>query len=93
MVRKYPERMRALFMHYVSEAQPAPPLPADRKLAGVPIVYFRTYVGAAIKALELGMLDLEGLASVVVSAVRDLETCPRATDEQVRGPGGRGARG
>lgn len=49
MVRKYPGEMKALFMHFVSDVQPLPAQPADRSVLGVPIVYFRTYVGAAVK--------------------------------------------
>jgi len=31
---------------------------------GVPIVYFRTYVGAAVKAVELGLMTTEALQNV-----------------------------
>ncbi len=72
MVRKYPTRVRALFMHFVSEARPAPPCPPDRRLLDVPLLYFKTYVGAAVKAAGLGLLDAQGVQAVVDRALQEL---------------------
>lgn len=83
MIRKYPTRIKGLFMHFVSEARPAPPCPPDRRLLDVPILYFKTYVGAAVKAAGLGLLDAQGVQAVVDRTLQELETAePRATPEQ-----------
>lgn len=83
MIRKYPTRIRGLFMHYVSEARPAPPCPPDRTLLDVPVLYFKTYVGAAVKAARLGLLDAGGVQAVVDRTLQELETVgPKATPEQ-----------
>lgn len=70
MSLEYPERMRAVFLHVVSgdDRQDNVPLPADRKVNGVHIVHFRTYVGAAAKAVELGLMDKAGLDNVITAA-------------------------
>lgn len=76
MSHRYPERMRAVFLHVVSDAarQGKVIVPPDRLVNGVPTVYFRTYVGAAIKAVQLGLMDKPGLDNVVTAAkdVRDV---------------------
>ncbi|CAM9406586.1 unnamed protein product [Laminaria digitata] len=70
MCDRHPERMRAVFLHVVSDAarQGAVSVPADRVVNGVPVVYFRTYVGAAVKAVRLGLMDRAGLDKVIVAA-------------------------
>lgn len=70
MSMAYPERMRAVFLHVVSDSpvQDAVRIPADRLVNGVPVVYFRTYVGAAVKAVELGLMDRTGLSNVIAAA-------------------------
>lgn len=70
MISKYPDRMKAVFLHVVSDAprQGRVSLPTDRVVSGVPVVYFRTYVGAAAKAVELGLMDKSGLDNVITAA-------------------------
>lgn len=70
MSMAYPERLRAVFLHVVSDAarQDRVSVPADRLVNGVPVVYFRTYVGAAAKAVELGLMDKSGLENVITAA-------------------------
>lgn len=70
MISRYPERMKAVFLHVVSDAprQGRVMLPMDRVLSGVPVVYFRTYVGAAAKAFELGLMDKSGVDNVITAA-------------------------
>lgn len=83
MIRKYPTRIMGLFMHFVSEARPAPPCPPDRRLLDVPVLYFKTYVGAAVKAARLGLLDAAGVQAVVDRTLQELETAqPQPTPEQ-----------
>ena len=83
MCSSHPERMRAVFLHVVSDSprQGAVSVPADREVSGVPVVYFRTYVGAAAKAVELGLMDRKGLENVI-SAAREVRrwSVPNAPD-------------
>ncbi|EWM30256.1 hypothetical protein Naga_100003g91 [Nannochloropsis gaditana] len=81
MIRKYPSRIKALFMHYVSESRPSPPPPRDRTLLDVPVIYFRTYVGAAVKAAELGLLGPSGVEAVVARTLEEIEGGGSATGE------------
>ena len=60
-------------MHYVSEVRPSPPPPRDRSLLDVPVIYFQTYVGAAVKAAGLGLLDRRGVEAVIARALGELE--------------------
>ena len=70
MCDRHPERMRAVFLHVVSDAarQGRVSVPRDRVVNGVPIVYFRTYIGAAVKAVQLGLMDRAGLDNVIGAA-------------------------
>ncbi len=70
MSSSHPDRMRAVFLHVVSDSprQGSVSVPADRVVSGVPVVYFRTYVGAAAKAVGLGLMDEKGLRNVIAAA-------------------------
>ena len=46
-------------------------------VAGVPVSYFRTYVGAARKAFRHGLLGPEELLRVIAQAQADLKTVAR----------------
>lgn len=70
---KYPRNLKAVFLHVVS-MNPNPAkvkIPKDRYVGNVPIFYFRTYVGAATKALKGGLISVDGLQSVVDQAMVD----------------------
>lgn len=57
IIDEFPKAMRAVFLHAVSgEVAPAP-LPDDTNYNGVPVLYFRTYATAAVKAFEQGLFD------------------------------------
>jgi len=71
MLIKYPRSMRALFLHVVS-SEPDPPLPQDILINGLPVLHFRTYVQAAVKAVAYDLMSLEGLREVIERAVADL---------------------
>jgi hypothetical protein len=77
MITRYGrQRMRALFLHSVfeQEGQVDPhSLSADRRLNGVPVLYFRTYVGAAAKAANVGLMRSDGVARVINQARRELQ--------------------
>lgn len=74
IINKYPARMKAIFMHAVTSKKDRSDfkLPEDRQLNGVSIYYFRTYVGAAVKALRAGLISNGSLNRVIDQAKRDL---------------------
>lgn len=78
MLREYPEVIQAVFLHTVSSDPPVSyvksglPLPPPKLINGRPLVFFRTYVGAAAKATQLGLMDSEGLMNVIQVAEREL---------------------
>lgn len=67
---KYPRNLRAVFLHVVSmNTNPKHvSVPGDRYIGKVPIYYFRTYVGAATKALKAGLMTADGVQKVVDQA-------------------------
>lgn len=77
IAKKYPTKVQAIFLHSVSRIQPRSPaahsLPADRMVDTVPVYYFRTYVGAAVKAWQNGLLESSALIRVTQQAIADLE--------------------
>mmetsp|Transcript_18956 Transcript_18956/g.26757 ORF Transcript_18956/g.26757 Transcript_18956/m.26757 type:complete len:357 (+) Transcript_18956:154-1224(+) len=82
MLREYPELVKAVFLHVVSD-EPNPPIPAPKVINGRPILFFRTYVGAATMATELGLMSGEALTRVIKSAEAKLKDVPRTTDKWV----------
>jgi len=73
-IATYPDKVRAVFLHSVSKYQTRSPVPADREINGVPVFYFRTYVGAAAKAHRAGILSqpaAERVAAAAVGALRE----------------------
>lgn len=70
----YPKRIKAIFLHTVSanRDRSALILPRDRVVNGVPILYFRTYVGAALKARNIGLMDSGGVGRVIKQAKIEL---------------------
>lgn len=74
IIAKYPRSVSAVFLHVVSKEQDRSRvvLPKDRKVNGVPILYFRTYVGAAQKAMQNRLMTEAGLLRVVNAAREDL---------------------
>lgn len=78
MLREYPQIVKAIFLHVVSE-DPYPYVPPPKLINGRPIVFFRTYVGAATKAVQLGMMSKEGLESVIKAAERSLSSVPKSS--------------
>ena len=57
IIDEFPKAMRAVFLHAVSGDVAPAPLPSDTDYNGVPVLYFRTYATAAVKALEQGLFD------------------------------------
>ncbi|CBJ27834.1 conserved unknown protein [Ectocarpus siliculosus] len=83
MSAEHPDRMRAVFLHVVSDGpqQGKVPVPMDRVVNAVPVVYFRTYVGAAVKAVELGLMDKKGLENVITAAKEAMTKVPRQSSK------------
>jgi hypothetical protein len=82
MLREYPEVVKAVFLHVVSDLMDPPPIiPPPKLINGRPIVFFKTYVGAAVDAVRLGFMDLDGLESVIEAAKQKLSAVPRSSDK------------
>lgn len=82
MLREYPEVVKGVFLHVVTDEVGGDPIiPAPKFINGRPLVFFRTYVGAAVDAVQLGFLDLDGLRSVVEDAVQELADVPETSDK------------
>ena len=82
MLREYPEVVKAVFLHVVSET-PGPAIPPPKLINGRPVVFFRTYVGAAARAVQLGLMGEDGLLRVMAAAEDALEGAgvPRTSDK------------
>ena len=80
MLREYPEVVQAVFLHVVSSDPPSsfPPsglyIPPPKLVNGRPLVFFRTYVGAAAKAVALGLMEPDGMMRVVEAAEKALKS-------------------
>jgi hypothetical protein len=82
MLREYPEVVKAVFLHVVSDIMDPPPIvPPPKFINGRPLVFFKTYVGAAVDAVQLGFMNAEGLKSVIKAATEKLGSVPRTSDK------------
>ena len=82
MLREYPEVVKAVFLHVVTDEVDGPPfIPAPKLINGRPVVFFRTYVGAAADAVQLGLMGLDGLRSVIEAATEKLSSVPETSDK------------
>merc|ERR1719491_544672 len=82
MLREYPEVVKAIFLHVVSD-RPYPRIPPPKLINGRPVIFFRTYVGAAAKAYQLGLIDESGMMRVVSAAQNSLGEVARTSDKWV----------
>lgn len=72
IIDEFPKDVQAVFLHAVSgEVQPAP-LPADAEYQGVPVLYFRTYATAALKAVEHRVIDARSARRVLEAVEADM---------------------
>lgn len=84
MLREYPHLVQAVFLHVVSgDLSQEIVVPPPRIINGRMIIYFRTYVGAAIDAVRLGLMSLSGLYRVIDAACLTLENTSRTCDKWV----------
>ena len=82
MLREYPEVVKAVFLHVVSdELDPPPIIPPPKIINGRPLVFFRTYVGAAVHAVQLGFMEVSGLETVIIAATEKLSNVRRESDK------------
>jgi len=83
MLREYPELVKAVFLHVVTDQVDVSPIiiPAPKFINGRPVVFFRTYIGAAVDAVQLGLMDLDGLTSVINAAIGKLSNVPETSDK------------
>jgi hypothetical protein len=82
MLREYPEVVKAVFLHVVSdEIGETPTIPPLKFINGRPVVFFRTYVGAAVDAVNLGFMEEDGLKSVIDAATKKLVIVPKTSDK------------
>jgi hypothetical protein len=82
MLREYPEVVKAVFLHVVSDVLDPPPIiPPPKIINGRPLVFFKTYVGAAVDAVRLGFMGLDGLESVIAAATDQLSGVSKTSDK------------
>lgn len=82
---QYPDRLRAVFMHQVFDIKKKDKhiLREDRRVNGVPFYYFRTYVGAGIKAYRNNLINKESLKRITSHAVDDLKVLDKQLAQNV----------
>lgn len=81
MLREYPEVVKAIFLHCISGERGQVLVPSPKLINGRPICFFRTYVGAAVDAVQLGLMTMEGLEQVMQAAKEALRTEERTSDK------------
>lgn len=81
MLRDYAPFVKAVFLHVVSGKLGPVYVPPPKFINGRPLIYFRTYVGAAVAAVQIDLMTPQGLQKVIASASRRLESVPRDSDK------------
>ena len=82
MLREYPTLVKAVFLHCVSDSKGGNvPIPSPKLIHGRPLVFFRTYIGAAVAATRLELMRPVGLSRVVDAACTQLQTVPQSSDK------------
>lgn len=80
MLRQYSDVVKAVFLHVVSDREDEHlAIPPPRFINGRPIIYFRTYVGAALAAAQMGLMDRKGLMAVKAAALEQLDGEPHTS--------------
>lgn len=76
MVSKYPNALKAVFLHVVSSSPvyDFSRFPKDRTVNKVKFLYFKTYVGASVKAVQNDLMSIDGLKRIITEVEADLET-------------------
>mmetsp|Transcript_7941 Transcript_7941/g.16648 ORF Transcript_7941/g.16648 Transcript_7941/m.16648 type:complete len:281 (-) Transcript_7941:535-1377(-) len=82
MLREYPAVCQAVFLHCVQGVPGGNcPVPPPKLIHGRPLVFFRTYVGAALAAVQWQLMTPQGLRRVMEAACDDLQDEPRDSDK------------
>jgi hypothetical protein len=58
-------------------------IPPPKLINGRPIIFFRTYVGAAIAAVQLGLMSINGLEIVMDAACEQLQNVPKTSSKWI----------
>lgn len=83
MLREYPQVVKAVFLHVVlcsgdnDLISTLPTVPPPKLVNGRPIIFFRTYAGAALKAVQLNLMSYSGLLKVCKAAKESLQSVSR----------------
>jgi hypothetical protein len=73
IAKMYPKRIKAVFLHAVTDKDRSKfSLPPDRIVNGVPFLYFQTYVGAAMKARNIGLMSNVAVQRIIAQSKLDL---------------------
>ena len=85
MLQYYPQYVQAVFLHVVSMDEIAirtstVHVPPTKYIHGRPMIYFRTYVGAAVSAWEHGLIRPMGLQHVVNQVEASLSSSSSKND-------------
>lgn len=88
IIQTMPGALRAVFLHAVSPNEQPAPLPEDTQLAGVPILYFRTYAAAAAKAVQHSLFKRRAMHRVLDAIEADMKeallgSAPGSDNEQL----------
>lgn len=87
-----PNYMKAIFLHVVTDDHSKHTstsktqkriLPQDRIQNGVPIFYFKTYVGAATKAFKNNLIGADGVVRVIERAEEQLQKLDKTQSESL----------
>jgi hypothetical protein len=81
MLRDYAPYVKAVFLHCVSGEDGPVHVPAPRYINGRPLIFFRTYVGAAVAAVGVDLMTPGGLARVIQSATERLASVAPESDK------------
>ena len=81
MLRDYAPYVKAVFLHCVSGEHGPVNVPAPRYINGRPLIFFRTYVGAAAAAVGVDLMTPGGLARVIQSATERLASVAPESDK------------
>jgi len=82
IISKYPSNIKAVFLHNVYNMKnqyKSNSKPVDRTVSGVPIFYFRTYIGAAVKAYYASIINKDALKRITIQAIDELRSSHQST--------------